>query len=66
MSISGGARAFEVWGRIERLMEARYVPCVDSAKYNDHLAEMAQFNTVPVHGLTVRGVNGVGFLADIQ
>jgi len=30
------------------MMEFRYVPSADSTKYNDHLTEMAHFNTVPV------------------
>ena len=44
----------------------RHVACPDSSKYNDHLTEIAQFNTVPVLFHCCRVDGGLGFLADIQ
>ena len=51
------------FGNLSRVM-SRFVPCQDSTKYNDHLAEIAHFNTVPVP-LTADGLIWTGLLADI-
>jgi hypothetical protein len=37
----------------------RHVACPDSSKYNDHLTEIAQFNTVPVRFHCCRVDGGV-------